>query len=232
MPVDSRRVAAYVASCVYAASLCGYLSWLSCCYMEIWTRSCHIDNGSSALVRRCIGGRGGVEQVLFWWDSGVSLKGRISSLPGQPYWLYTLIVPQQHSPLPRKYQPTENWWSSTWLTSVIVREMAIFHLDISRWLDEQDRTIQEVISLFSRIAHGHTCLGHLWILFMPYSHIVFSFSLTLFPISDRGACRGNLAWKTAFAEKKISNICAKKLSFFTGKWKKNQIGVSATLCGL
>ena len=53
----------------------------------------------------------------------VSLKGQISRLRGQPNLLYTLIALQQHSPLPRRFRPTENGLSSRCLTSVIVRKL-------------------------------------------------------------------------------------------------------------
>ena len=43
-------------------------------------------------------------------------QGRISRLPVQPCWLYALIIPQQHSLLLRRYNPTENWLSSKCLT--------------------------------------------------------------------------------------------------------------------
>ena len=45
---------------------------------------------------------------LVWRDSGVSLRGRISCLPVQPCWLYSLIALQQHSPLPRRFYPSES----------------------------------------------------------------------------------------------------------------------------
>ena len=49
---------------------------------------------------------------LVWRDSGFSLKGRISCRHEQPWWLYSLIALQQHSPYPRKFYPSENWLSS------------------------------------------------------------------------------------------------------------------------
>ena len=61
--------------------------------------------------------------TFFWRNSGVSLKGRVSRLPEQPSWLYTLIALQQHLTIPRKYHPTENWLSSRCLTSMIIREL-------------------------------------------------------------------------------------------------------------
>ena len=61
---------------------------------------------------------------LVWRDSGDNLKDRISSLPLQPCWLYALIALQKHSPLLRRYHPSENWLSSRCLTSVIVRKLA------------------------------------------------------------------------------------------------------------
>ena len=57
---------------------------------------------------------------LVWRDSGVSLKGRISCLPKQPYWLYSQIAVQQHSPLLRKLYPSEHWLRSRCLTSLIL----------------------------------------------------------------------------------------------------------------
>ena len=64
--------------------------------------------------------------VLFFGMEGFlgRLKGRISRLPEQSCWLYALIALQQHSPLHRKYYPTENWLSSRCLTSAIERELA------------------------------------------------------------------------------------------------------------
>ena len=37
--------------------------------------------------------------------------------------IYALIALQQHSPLPRRFYPSENWLSSRCLNSVIVREL-------------------------------------------------------------------------------------------------------------
>ena len=61
--------------------------------------------------------------LLVWRDPGVSLKGRISRLPGQPCWLYAWIALQQHSPILRELKQSENWLSSRCLTSVIVQEL-------------------------------------------------------------------------------------------------------------
>ena len=58
---------------------------------------------------------------MFWRESGVSLKGRISHLPEQPCWLYSKIALQQHSPV-LIFFPSEDWLSSRCLTSVIKRE--------------------------------------------------------------------------------------------------------------
>ena len=46
-----------------------------------------------------------------------------------------LITLHQHSPLPKKYFPTENWWSIKLLTSTIpwLYVYWFFYLDISRW---------------------------------------------------------------------------------------------------
>ena len=55
-------------------------------------------------------------ETLVWRDSGVYLKSRISRLPEQTGWLYTLIAPQQHSPHPRRFYQSENWLGSRCLT--------------------------------------------------------------------------------------------------------------------
>ena len=59
-----------------------------------------------------------------WRDSEVSVKSQMSRLHEHPCWLYTLIALRQHSPLPRRFYPSENWLSSRCLTSVIIRELA------------------------------------------------------------------------------------------------------------
>ena len=40
-----------------------------------------------------------------------------------PFWLYALIALQRHSPLLRKFYPSEDWLSSRCLTSVILQEL-------------------------------------------------------------------------------------------------------------
>ena len=69
------------------------------------------------------------EETFFWggWrDPGVSLLGRIFRFSEQPCWLYAYIALQQHSPLPRKFDPSENWLRSRCWASVIIREL-LFH---------------------------------------------------------------------------------------------------------
>ena len=69
--------------------------------------------------------KGARSKILFfvWRDSGLSLKCRISRLPDQPCWLHALIALQQHSPLTRKFNPSEDWLSLRCLTSVIERAL-------------------------------------------------------------------------------------------------------------
>ena len=58
----------------------------------------------------------------------VSLKGPISRLHEQPCRLHALIAQQEHSPIPKRINPSENWF--------ILRsyEDWYFHLDIRGWL--------------------------------------------------------------------------------------------------
>ena len=59
---------------------------------------------------------------LVWRDFEVSLKGQISPSPQATM----LIALQQHSPLLRKFYPSEDWLSSRCVTSVIARELVLF----------------------------------------------------------------------------------------------------------
>ena len=97
----------------------------------------HFPNSNSSVailfkvLRKGCGISHGVPEVLFkpkhwedkslwctflvWWDSGVSLKGRIFRLPEKPCWLYTMIALQQHSSFPIEVYiqlKTGNWLSS------------------------------------------------------------------------------------------------------------------------
>ena len=66
---------------------------------------------------------------LVWRDSWVSLKGRISRLPGKP-WLYALISLQQHFP-ESIIQLRTGWAQDAWLQWSSGNWYS--HLDISRW---------------------------------------------------------------------------------------------------
>ena len=50
-------------------------------------------------------------------------RGWVSRLPEQPCWLYGLTAPRQHSPLPRRFDPSNNQLILRRLTSVIVRKL-------------------------------------------------------------------------------------------------------------
>ena len=62
--------------------------------------------------------------LLDTWES--ASMDWVSRLPEQqPCWLYALIALLQHSLLPRKFSPSQNWLSLRCLTSVIVRELVL-----------------------------------------------------------------------------------------------------------
>ena len=69
--------------------------------------------------------------LLVWRDYGVSLWGRITDLPEQQCWLYSLIALQQLSPLPRKFNPSETGWAQDALLKWL-QENWYFYLDMSR----------------------------------------------------------------------------------------------------
>ena len=80
------------------------------CYIAVFLNFCKVD-----------------PKTVFYWVQGIlgcqPLWGQIFRLPEQPCWFHALIALQLHSPLPRRYYPTENWLSSRCLTSVIGREL-------------------------------------------------------------------------------------------------------------
>ena len=79
--------------------------------------------------------------VLFFglWGFWGQHLDQISPLPEQLCGFNTLIAWLQHSPLPTRCYPTENWMRSRCLTSVIVRELVFpsWHQPLTRvrWLD-------------------------------------------------------------------------------------------------
>ena len=60
---------------------------------------------------------------MFVGVHGSASRSKFPGIPEQPCWLYSSISLQQHSPLPRRFYPSENWLSSRCLTSVIIGEL-------------------------------------------------------------------------------------------------------------
>ena len=76
-------------------------------------------------------------------------------VPDQPCWFHTLIALHQHSPLSRRYYPTENWLSSRCLTLVIICTITgIFILisvgDLFTWVMPGFRDLDGII-FYSRL---------------------------------------------------------------------------------